>query len=87
MCILCLGNSSECFATKDRQPSHEPTAGRQVAQRKCPVIYVWLMSLRSVPLWQKLRTDWPRRITGRRQGYGPAGKELKEKFFVNFVLQ
>ena len=53
MCILCLGNSSECFATKDRQPSHEPTAGRQGAQRKCPVIYVWLMSLRSVLLWRK----------------------------------
>jgi hypothetical protein len=36
MCILCLGNSSECFATKDRQPSHEPTAGRQGAQRDFP---------------------------------------------------
>jgi hypothetical protein len=51
-----------------------------------PVIYVWLMSLRSVPLWQKLRTDWPRRITGRRQGYGPAGKELKENDLVIYVI-
>ena len=43
MCILCLGNSSECFATKDRKELKE----------NFPVIYVWLMSLRSVLLWRK----------------------------------
>jgi len=65
MCILCLGNSSECFATKDRKELKE----------NFPVIYVWLMSLRSYFCGEKRRIRSPF-VTGGRGGIEePATKQ------------
>jgi hypothetical protein len=66
------------LATKDHQPSHELRLAGKELKEDFPVIYVWLMSLRSVLLWLKLRADWPRRITSLRTSLRLAGKELKE---------